>query len=227
MRHVSIVPTRRKLGFCALCDNEIDSNSPSYCTFHFRRQTGEKTVEGSASNALTKINASQISKFWSLVDKSGGPNACWPWKGKSVDKSGYGRYALFGRSLAASRVALHLKSPLYRSDIYACHRCDNRLCCNPSHLFPGDRFANEEDRKEKGKILREISRELFSTYTVDEIRILIAKGYCVSLTGPSAIALDSNGLGREPAVRVLFSGHGPIQDTRIPPLRSPSTGSRT
>jgi hypothetical protein len=33
----------------------------------------------------------------------------------------------------------------------ALHRCDNPLCCNPAHLFGGDRAANNADMARKGR----------------------------------------------------------------------------
>lgn len=85
-------------------------------------------------------------RLWLLVDQSGGPDACWPWKG-ARNRQGYGRFAITSRKQgAAHRVALELflGEPL-PADLMACHRCDNPPCCNPSHLFVGSALANKAD----------------------------------------------------------------------------------
>lgn len=42
--------------------------------------------------------------FWSKVDQSAGPTACWPWR-NGLSAKGYGRATLNGRRLAGSRAA--------------------------------------------------------------------------------------------------------------------------
>lgn len=89
--------------------------------------------------------------FWAKIDKSGGPNACWPWQlGK--DKDGYGKVKIRGRSLRAHRVALskHLKKKL-NPDKLVMHKCDNPPCCNPKHLKEGWPVDNSQDRAIKGR----------------------------------------------------------------------------
>lgn len=89
------------------------------------------------------------------VDRSGGPDACWPFTGRiSVNRGsglGYGQIrdcstvGQRGRLLKAHRTALVLATGDDPPDMDACHRCDNTICCNPSHLFWGTHRANMRD----------------------------------------------------------------------------------
>jgi hypothetical protein len=46
-------------------------------------------------------------RFWSKVDRSGGPDACWPWTA-GMFSTGYGAFKVDGRTLKASRMAYEL-----------------------------------------------------------------------------------------------------------------------
>jgi hypothetical protein len=86
-------------------------------------------------------------RFWSKVDRSGGPEACHPWMA-ACSSNGYGSFDHRG----AHRVALEIKlgRPL-APGMFACHTCDNPPCCNPAHLFEGTHQANVDDRHSKGR----------------------------------------------------------------------------
>lgn len=86
-------------------------------------------------------------RFWAKVDRSGGPDACWPWLG-FVRPNGYG-LAPAGRStMQASRYAwIYANGPISAGLTidHLCHNrdttcagrgegCLHRRCCNPAHL---------------------------------------------------------------------------------------------
>jgi hypothetical protein len=89
-------------------------------------------------------------RFWQKVDKSGGPDACWPWQAK-IDNWGYGVFSTTPfTSIHASRYAYILTN----SDpgkLLVLHKCDNPSCCNPSHLFLGTNLDNSRDKFSKGR----------------------------------------------------------------------------
>lgn len=87
--------------------------------------------------------------FWSKVDKSGGPEACWPWTAGKIP-AGYGAFHVRRKVVGAHRFALEtVHGPL--GDLLACHRCDNPGCCNPAHLFAGTYSDNVRDMDAKGR----------------------------------------------------------------------------
>jgi hypothetical protein len=90
-------------------------------------------------------------RFWSKVDRSGGPDACWSWRA-SLQGGGYGQFRFRGRNDLAHRVAYILtKGELPADKPHVLHTCDNRPCCNPAHLFAGTALDNMRDKVAKGR----------------------------------------------------------------------------
>jgi endogenous inhibitor of DNA gyrase (YacG/DUF329 family) len=90
-------------------------------------------------------------QFWERVDKTGGPDACWPWLLR-LDKDGYGDTRWKGKPIRAHRLAFFFTkgtsdAPLIR------HSCDNPPCCNPSHLLDGTVQDNSDDMVSRGRSL--------------------------------------------------------------------------
>lgn len=104
-----------------------------------------------ARNKHSKMTEERrIKHFWSNVDRQA-DNECWNWKRKSV-QDGYGRTSFKGKRNAAHRIAFELHHNRSIADgAIICHSCDNRRCCNPSHLREGTHKDNSDDKMTRGR----------------------------------------------------------------------------
>jgi hypothetical protein len=82
--------------------------------------------------------------FWAKVDRSAGPDACWPFMGYR-DADGYGRQKAF----TSMRIVWALVHGPIPPHMVICHQCDNPPCCNPDHLFIGTIQDNMTDAELK------------------------------------------------------------------------------
>lgn len=93
-------------------------------------------------------------EFWKLVNKRGPiqPHVkhlgrCWQWGGR-LWANGYGAFKKNGRS---HRLSWELTNGQIPSGVFVLHKCDNRACVNPEHLFLGNGSDNMRDCVSKGR----------------------------------------------------------------------------
>jgi hypothetical protein len=105
-------------------------------------------------NTYQQRRLSVLERFWSHVDRSGGPQACWLWHGTVV-----GRYGQFYVGRVAGRRGKQTRFTAHRwiyEETYGvllpgflvCHDCpggDNPRCVNLAHLWPGTIWDNAQD----------------------------------------------------------------------------------
>jgi hypothetical protein len=78
------------------------------------------------------------------------PEGCWEWLGGTT--RGYGLiYDGVKRYVKAHRVAYEVAVGPIPDGLIVCHACDNRLCCNPDHLWIGTQRDNVWDAIRKGR----------------------------------------------------------------------------
>lgn len=95
------------------------------------------------------MHPATVQRFWSKV-KSGEPNACWEWQA-TLSQSGYGSFKLGDKAVTSSRMAYALSTNDDPLELSICHTCDNRKCCNPSHLYKGTVKQNTQDMLNRGR----------------------------------------------------------------------------
>ena len=86
-----------------------------------------------------------LERFESKFVKSKG---CWEWQ--AAINNGYGWFAA-KKPTRAHRVAWQLYKGAIPEGMCVLHKCDNKKCVRPSHLFLGSQLDNIEDMRTKGR----------------------------------------------------------------------------
>lgn len=78
---------------------------------------------------------------------------CILWIGAVGGKNDYPSMHYKGQTARATRVIYELTYGDIPKGLYICHKCDNPICVNPSHLFLGTQKHNMQDASRKGRVV--------------------------------------------------------------------------
>jgi hypothetical protein len=159
---------RRALGLCHGCGTKI-AKSEKICD-----TCGQRTRDAAARQR--RLHSSRLApraceqcgcglprggcqpcvgcRFWKRIRKLG-PDDCWEWTGPTPGP-GYGKISVtpeggVSEQWYTHRYAWLLKHGPPALGLFVLHKCDNKLCCNPAHLYLGTQVDNVRDRDTRGR----------------------------------------------------------------------------
>jgi hypothetical protein len=124
---------------------------------------GGDDIPFDAASARTGPRAEVNRLFWSHVFKT--PDGCWKWTA-SVGSHGYGN-AFDGRKVrTAHRWSFEIHFGPVPDGMFVLHRCDDKRCVRPEHLYAGTHQQNMDDtvrrarHRSRWKLTPEQAREI-------------------------------------------------------------------
>lgn len=127
-------------------------------------------------NRILSFTDKKVKSFWTKVKKT---DNCWEWQG-SPDSDGYGILSVACWPVKAHRFSyfIHYGDA---AGLCVCHRCDNRKCVRPDHLFLGTNADNIHDMESKGRGVRlHGEKSLFAKLNEEQVREI--RAMCCDLT---------------------------------------------
>jgi len=102
----------------------------------------------SKSNERRKVPViERFRKMYTVDEKTG----CWNWN-RGCSNSGYGTFYSGNKPVNPHRwYWQYINERTLPRHLLVCHKCDNRRCVNPNHMFIGTAKDNMQDSTKKGR----------------------------------------------------------------------------
>lgn len=126
---------------------KCDCGNTHFCPAIYLTRTKEPTL--SCGCLKHERLANTLKDFYAKI-AAGKPDECWEWQG-TIETGGYGVFSWESKSVKAHRFVWETTNGDIPAGMFICHKCDNRPCCNPDHLFLGTHEDNMADMTRKGR----------------------------------------------------------------------------
>src|SRR5688572_29713438 len=106
-------------------------------------------------------------------------SGCWIWMG-GLNRGGYGTVGYKDKTYLTHRHSWYLEHGPIPASRLVLHKCHNRTCCNPDHLYLGDHKDNFDDMMRAGRANVVRGEAHYRTELTEELVREIRRRYAAS-----------------------------------------------
>lgn len=145
-----------------------------------------------------ELTQEDINRFWSRINIRG-PDECWEWTAGL--SNGYGEITYHKKKFRCHRLSYAINiGPIPKGKLVL-HKCDNKPCCNPNHLYVGSYGDNILD------VIKRQSPKLGKPSMFNLTEVLTMKKLHTNGMSPKVIA-ENYGVSRSYIYQIIRGERG-------------------